>query len=231
MNNQEKFKELFLEFEDETKKKLNYKYDKLEICIDELRNKGYNPYVREYSFITFCRRLRNITFHNLNDNYYLITNETIEKFSNLLYEVKHPFKVYDKSSKNVYSKTINDYVLKTMKDMNEKNYTHIPIYDENSKTIVGIFSENTIFQYILEDNKIQIDDNTKFKDITKCIDIKKSKEIVKFVSRDKLYDDVVNDFIREFKDGNKLSCIMITTRGTIDEKVIGVLTSWDIIGR
>ena len=231
MTNQEKFTKIFLEFEEETKKKVNYKYDKLEECIDELRNRRYNPYLKEYSFIKFCRQLRNINAHNLNDNYYLITDETITKLEKVLYEVKHPFRVENKATKNIYSKTLNDKVLDTMKDMNEKSYTHIPIYSEDNKNLVGIFSENSLFQYIMDDEIIEITDKTNFSDIINCIDLNKSKEIVKFVSRDKLYDDEVNDFITEFKKGSKLSCVMVTNSGSSNEKVIGIITSWDIIGR
>ena len=97
--------------------------------------------------------------------------------------------------------------------------------------MVGIFSENSLFQYILEDNIIEVDKNTTFNDIKKCIDIKFSKEIVKFVAKDNLYDDVVNEFISEFKNKNKLSCVMITQNGKETEKVIGIITAWDIIGR
>lgn len=231
MNNQEKFTKLFIEFDEETKKKLNYKYKDLDVCIDELRKNGYNPYVKEYGFITFCRRLRNISFHNTNDNYYLITDETIKKLSEVLEEVKHPYKVYSKATINIYSKTLNDKVLPTMIDMNEKSYTHIPIYSEDNKELVGVFSENSLFQSVMDNEIVGIDEATTFNDIKDCINFDKSKELVKFVPRDLLYDDVVNDFIREFKNNNKLSCVMVTNSGKNTERVIGIITAWDIIGR
>lgn len=231
MNNTEKFSRLFKEFEDETKKKLNYKYDKVGLCISILENKRYNPYYNERSFIEFCRNLRNIESHNNNDNYYLITDATIDRLKKIVDEVKHPYKVYNKATVNIYSKTLKDKVLETMSDMNDKSYTHIPIYSDDNSKLVGIFSENTLFQYIMEDNCILIDDNTTFNDIKKCIDFERSKEIVKFVSKDELYDDVVNEFIKEFKNNNKLSCVMITHNGKKTEKVIGIITAWDVIGR
>ena len=232
MNNIEEFRKLFNEFEDETKKKLNYKYDKIGECISILADKRRNPYFNERSFIEFCTRLRNIASHNNNDNYYLITEDTITKFKEVLNEVKHPYNVYSKATKNIYSKTINDKVLPTMNEMNEKSYTHIPIYDTDNKTLVGIFSENSLFQFLSDDDHfIALDEHTTFDTIRKCIDLDKTKEIVKFVSKDKLYDDVVSDFIKEFKEGNKLACIMVTENGKKTEKVIGIITSWDVIGR
>lgn len=231
MNNIEKFGKLFIEFEVETKKKINNDNLTLDECIKELKLKRQNPYIREDSFIDFCRRLRNINYHNINDNYYLITDDTIDKLTEIVEEVKHPFKVSSKATINIYSKTLNDKVLSTMKDMNEKSYTHIPIYDEDNKNLVGVFSENSLFQYVMEDKIIEVDDKTTFNDIKKCIDLNLSKEIVKFVAKDKLYDDVVNDFVKEFKNNNKLSCVMVTHNGKPTEKVIGIITAWDIIGR
>lgn len=140
MNNQEKFSKLFLEFEEETKKRTQYKYEKLDDAIKAMKYRRYNPYIREDSFIEFCRRLRNINSYNLNDNYYLITDETIKKLECIVHEVKHPFKVADKATNKIYSKTINDTVLNTMIDMNEKSYTHIPIYSTDNNRLIGIFS-------------------------------------------------------------------------------------------
>lgn len=186
MNNIEKFRKLFLEFEVATRKKVGNDRLNLDECIKELKSKRINPYIRDDNFIDFCRRIRNINSHNINDNYYLITDETIIKLEKIVEEVKHPYKVSNKATLNIYSKTLNDNVMNTMKDMNEKSYTHIPIYDETNNHLVGIFSENSLFQYILEDKIIEVDENTKFNDIKKCIDIKFSKEIVKFVAKDKL---------------------------------------------
>lgn len=231
MNNIERFRKLFVEFETYTKKRAGNSELTLNKCIKKLKYEKINPYIRDDIFIDFCRKLRNINSHNINDDYYLITDETIAKLEKIVEEVKHPYKVSDKATLNIYSKTLNDFVWNAMKDMNEKSYTHIPIYDETNKHLVGIFSENSLFQYILEDKIIEVDENTTFNDIKHCIDIKLSKEIVKFVARDKLYDDVVNEFISEFKDKNKLSCVMVTQNGKETEKVIGIITAWDIIGR
>ena len=231
MNNIDRFGELFIQFEVETKKKLNNDNLTLDECIKELKRKRYNPYIREDSFIDFCRKLRNINYHNINDNYYLITDSTIKKLEDILEEVRHPFKVSNKATINIYSKQITDKVLPTMKDMNEKSYTHIPIYSEDNKSLVGIFSENSLFQYLMNDGIIQVGENTTFQDIKECIELKNSKEIVIFVSKDELYDDVVNEFIKEFKNNNKLSCVMVTNSGIQTEKVIGIITAWDIIGR
>lgn len=232
MNNNDRFNELFIEFEEETKKKVKNKYLTLEKCIEELKNKRYNPYLREESFIDFCRKIRNIKFHGTNDHYFLITDDTIQKLEDIVNEVKHPFKIEHKATKNVFSANLHSNVRKIMREMDEKSYTHIPIYSDSSeKELVGVFSENSIFQSLIQKQTIEVRDSTTFEDIRTCIDLRNTKEVIKFVSRDKLYDDVVNDFIQEFKDKKKLSCVMVTHHGTSKERVIGILTSWDVIGR
>lgn len=230
MNNKEKFANLYREFESETKKKLNYKYDDMKSCIDELKECKTNPYIRDYAFIEICRRLRNVYTHNEQNDYYLITDETINKFESIVEEIKNHPTVYSKATKPVYSKKINDEVLDTMNDMVKNSYTHVPIYSEDGNTLIGIFSENSIFNYILDDKIIEIDENTVFKDIQKIIDINKSKGIVDFVARDKSFDEVINEFAQEYKNGNKLECLMVTQSGKSNEKVIGIVTTWDLIG-
>ena len=71
MNNIEKFRKLFLEFVVATRKKVGNNRLNLDECIKELKSKRINPYIRDDNFIDFCRRLRNINSHNINDNYYL----------------------------------------------------------------------------------------------------------------------------------------------------------------
>ena len=239
MNNIDTLTNLFIEFETVTLKRARIeinpedtyyqKKEKISRAIKKLRDKKFNPYYKEYEFINFARCIRNLKSHNINKDYYTVTDKTIEKFNELLYETKHPYKVLEKATTNIYYKKINDKVLPTMREMNEKSYTHIPIYSNNKLT--GIFSENSLFQYIMQNKKIIIDETTAFNDIKKCIDIEKSNEIVEFVSENILYDTVIKDFIKKFNDNQKLSCVMVTETGSKKEEVKGIITSWDIIGK
>ena len=95
MNNIEKFRKLFLEFEVATRKKVGNDRLNLDECIKELKSKRINPYIRDDNFIDFCRRLRNINSHNINDNYYLITDETITKLEKIVEEVKQEIVLVD----------------------------------------------------------------------------------------------------------------------------------------
>lgn len=241
MNNNEKFNYLITEFEQETKKrakenlKINEPIEKLRLTesIEKLKAKGYNPYLRDYDFICFCRDMRNGKFHdNKYNNYFNVTDELIEKLEEVIDEVKHPFSVESKATKNVFSASLSYKVKDTMKEMSNKCYTHIPVYKDDKKSqLVGIFSENMLFDFISKNGYIVIEENTTFEEIQECISLNNINGKIEFVSRKLLYDDVINKFIKEYKNNNRLECIMVTHSGDKTEKVIGILTTWDIIGR
>ncbi len=227
--NTEIFRRRFLELE----KLTIYEEDndeKLVKKIKELKNKHREPYYSQYDFIDFCRECRNRISHDGYENDFIFYgDEMIKKLDEVIEEIKHPYKVYDKATKNIYSANLNDNVRKVMLEMINKNYTHIPVYNNNR--LVGIFSEGVLFNYLYKNEIVEIDENTLFSDIIDFISLNNSKEIIKFVDRNKLYDDVCLEFIHEFKKGSKLSCVLVTQNGKEQEKVIGILTAWDILGR
>lgn len=229
VKNVETFRRKFLELENLTIREENND-EKLAKKIIELKNKRREPYYSKYDFINFCRECRNRISHDgFETDYIYYSEEMINKLDEVIEEIKHPYKVYDKATKNIYSANLNDNVRKVMLEMINKNYTHIPIYSNDK--LVGVFSEGVLFNYLYENQIIAIDYDTTFNDILDFISFDNSKEIIKLVDRNKLYDDVCLEFVNEFKKGSKLSCVLVTQNGKPHEKVIGILTSWDILGR
>lgn len=227
--NTETFRRKFLELENLTIHEEDND-EKLGNKIKQLKSKHREPYYSQYDFIDFCRKCRNRISHDGYENDFIFySDEMLKKLDNIIEEIRHPYKVFDKATKHVTSASLNDNVRKIMQEMMEKNYTHIPIYDNNK--LVGIFSEGVLFNYLYKNEIIEIDENTLFSDIIDFISLNNSKEIIKFVDRNKLYDEVCLEFINEFKKGSKLSCVLVTQNGKKEEKVIGILTAWDILGR
>lgn len=237
--NIEKFRILFIEFENLTKNLIRNKNIDIKIhnndidiydAIDKLKRKRIIPYCTEMDFLLFCKNCRNRVSHVNDDFKYIIyTDEFINKLENIIDQIKNPPTAYSLSTKNITRANIEENVKVYMQKMNELNYTHIPIYDQDK--LVGIFSEKSIFNYLLKDEIIEIDENTTFEDIKEYISMENSKETIKFISKAELYNDVINEFINQFKQGKKLDCIMITENGVVGEKVIGIITSWDVLGR
>ena len=228
--NSEKFRKLYIEFEKETLK-LNPKKDKITNINDvilDLKENRKTPYYTEFEFIDFCRKFRNKLSHdNIYGKYLNCNDDMINKLEKIIYQIKHPITAYEKSIKTICYANIDDNVKEYMNKMIKKNYTHIPIYDNDK--LIGIFSENSLFQYLFKDEIVEISEKTTFSDILDYISLENTKELIKFKSKKTLYDDIVLDFMNEFKKNQKLSCIMITPNGKPGEKVVGILTAWDII--
>ena len=136
------------------------------------------------------------------------THFFIEKDENILKFETIKFSYYSKNTMEIDSPLLSaiNFLKEFIEDLDETSPFFIPLILIDSGKF--IYNNESLYVYGLN-----------------------SKEIVKFVKRGKLYDDVVNDFVKEFKAGKKLSCVMVTHSGSKTEKVIGILTSWDIIGR
>ena len=200
MDNIEKFRKLFVEFEFLTKKLINNKNVTVNNAINILHNNHIFPYSKEADFLHFCRLCRNRLSHiNYDYKYIIYTDAFIEKLENIIKQIKNPPSAYSMSIKNITFANIDDNVHRIMNLMNKKNYTHIPIYEKNK--LIRIFSETSIFNYLLKEENIKISCKTTFNDIRDYISLDNCNETIKFVSKKENYNDAINDFIKNIKMG------------------------------
>jgi predicted transcriptional regulator len=90
---------------------------------------------------------------------------------------------------------LNDSVKETMRVMQEKLYTHIPILENNK--VVGIFDENSLFSFLATNNEdiFEFDDKLTFGDMKEHIKLdNREMEEFKFFPINKYTDDAVEEF-------------------------------------
>ena len=102
--NSEKFRKLYIEFENETLK-LNTNKDKFtslnDVILDFKENRK-TPYYTEFEFIDFCRKFRNKLSHdNIYGKYLNCNDDMINKLQKIIYQIKHPVTAYEKSIKTI----------------------------------------------------------------------------------------------------------------------------------
>lgn len=125
---------------------------------------------------------------------------------------------------------MEDLIFPTMKDMTKFKYTHIPILDEN-KNVIGVFSENTIFSYLLEEEIVEVNNGMRFEDLDKTISLKKhSSEIFKFVKKTTTLREAKNIFKEELEENERIGMVFVTENSKKEEKILGIFTSWDLAG-
>jgi len=237
----EEFTNLFKILEETIRKKCHAEgiktdYINLDTQIEELSNK--NSVVKRYKDeLSKLRKIRNLNAHPQSSiyGYAVCPNPYInDRLKNIIEEINNPPKVYDKlciKKSNMYIKKINDFVEPTIKDMIKNIYTHIPILDENDR-LVGVFSENTLLDIVNQNAGIIVDENTKFSDIEKFLQIDKhSTEEFIFISKEKNIYDIEDIFKDYFIRKKRIGCVYITEKGKSNESIIGMLTAWDVLGK
>lgn len=243
--NENDFIELFKKYENLTKELYRKKYgmeyrgrDLKEVSIvnisQELYSKGIFPYRNKFNIIQCCVEVRNLCSHENKINVQDIVEPSIYLYyelKNIINEIEHPQKIYDISIKinDIYKKELHDNVKEAIEMMNNKKYTHIPIVKNG--VCVGIFGEKTLFDYLAENEVVEVDSETKFEELNSYLSLERNNGIVRFESKDMTVEELIKIFKKDFNDGQKLECILITQSGKNNEKLIGLLTIWDILGK
>ena len=185
--------------------------------------------------LRYIRELRNFFQHNPKiDSLYPVeaTDSLVELLDDIIFKVQNPPKAYDKCIKfdKICYATKDELIYEYMVKMKENVYTHIPILD--NKIVVGVFSENTLLGALTEEEIIYDKNVTKFSDkliFKHCQLDNHVSEIFKFVSKNSYLEDVKELFRNSYEDNKRLSLIFITEHGKPDEKIMGIITPWDVL--
>ena len=207
----------------------------LESMYKEIENqRPYNAFKKE---LIIARKTRNIIVHNKYDEYKgLIANniEIINKLKKLIELIKYPPKAIETDMvikyEKICKKSLNDNVIATMKEMKNNIFTHIPIVQNNK--VIGVFSENTLFDIFLNGENIIIDESINFGDINEYLHIENhTLEEFVFKSENATIYDIEKDFENYFSNSKRLGCIFITDNGKNTGNLKGMVTAWDVLGK
>lgn len=232
--------DLFKELEEIIRKKCNVsgiitENTTLDFQIKELSKK--NSVVRKYQDeLMIIKQVRNINTHQRNDKYGYVVCPNPDmniKLKTIIDEIKNPPTIYNSNicvkRQNMYCRNIDDTIEETIKVMIEKVYTHIPIFEND--VLVGVFSENTLLDIVNKETGILIGKDTTFRAFQDYLKIENhSSEEFKFISRNKNIYDIEDIFKDYFTRNKRLGCVYITENGKENEKILGMLTAWDIFG-
>ena len=229
--------EMFIELYKKLEKIAEDKYPRNNAHFDSLVVKLSNePQFRAYkSKLDYCRDVRNLLSHNSKiqgDFAVEPSPKMVDLLEKLIEELKNPPKAFDFMIKRqlIFYAAMDDLVLPIMKQMQIHTYTHVPILDNN--IITGVFSENTLFQYLLENGIAEIAESTKVREFEKYLPINKHiTEAFRYISRTSLFFDVKHMFESAYSNTECLNMIFITENGISSEKLLGIITPWDVLGK
>lgn len=223
------FRDLCNRFEDLVR--IKYKVKDEEGAFYILSNqKEYKKFEKDINLI---RKIRNLLSHGeckIEGKIAIEINENIiEKLKEIISLLENPPLVTSRYITEMFVVDLEEKLEKLIKIMNEKKISHVPVLDKDKK-LIGVFSENTIFSKLSEDEIIEIGKEYKVKDYEKYIKIENhSSEYFDFIKRNEELSAAQTLFNKSIKRDKKLVMLFITENGKKSEKILGILTPWDLL--
>lgn len=230
----EDYIELFGKLENQLKVRAGIDKEHIEILsvVRELvNNKRDRIVIRYENDIKSHAALRNVIVHNYSkDPIADPRQDIVDSLKDLINSLQHPLLAQDIMIPNPTVFNINDSVKKSITLISSKGFTSVPVYDEDG--IVGILSERSAVNWVgdmLHDEEVLLNQVTMLSDIKKYFDpISGGDDIYKFATRNQdafSIKDMFNDAILQ---GKRLAAVFITQNGKQTEKMIGIITAWDL---
>lgn len=224
----------YKEFEESIRKRYNLSDSSDDKPVFYLMNqREFKPFSAQ---INLCRQARNLLSHNpkiRNDYPILPTRSLIDVLDDLNGKIKNPPRVSSImiNAGLVFSASNRDRVLPVLKAMNEKIYTHVPILEDGR--VVGVFSENTLLTLLANKQIVMIDDNYSFQEseIRELLPINAhAAEKFVFIAKDMTVFELKEIFEKAVKEGARIGLAFVTHTGKAEEKMLGIVSPWDIAG-
>lgn len=223
------FRDLCNRFEDLVR--IKYKVKDEEGAFYILSNqKEYKKFEKDINLI---RKIRNLLSHGeckVEGKVAIEINENIiEKLKEIISLLENPPLVASRYITEMFVVDLEEKLEKLIKIMNEKKISHVPVLDKDKK-LIGVFSENTIFSKLSEDEIIEIGKEYKVKDYEKYIKLENhSSEYFDFIKRNEELASAQNLFNKSIKKDKKLVMLFVTENGKKTEKILGIITPWDLL--
>jgi CBS domain-containing protein len=133
-------------------------------------------------------------------------------------------------AENMFTTTLEANALQVMQEMNENFFSHVPVVDKDKK-LIGVFSENTVFCYLVKNQALALGENVSIGEFAEFIPIDKhDSEYFGFVPRNALVIDIEEMFQADLYINKRLAIIFITETGSPRERILGLITAWDLAG-
>lgn len=231
MTLEEKFIKKYIEFETAIKKRNNIKkYDTRTdyIKTDKMLSKNYNLW-------SMYRDLRNLLSHEhrvRNLNYLVVSQECFNAFVKDVEKVLYPKKAFNIAHSPVVTANVDSIVSEVISPMLENNYTCTPVVDDKG-VLLGVFSPHSLMLYF-DFNKRELlaeaPQQTKISEIMQFCDIDNDQDVeYKFIQKDMDEFEIKSLFEESYSKNKRLEALFVTEHGKANEKILGIITNWDII--
>jgi len=185
-----------------------------------------HPRWTEKKFLKKVADLRNFLVHEMDsDSSYpaIPTQFMVENLERVLNQFLRPDPVIPKFQREVINFQIDDSLQKVLKVIYQKSYSQFPIYNES--VFEGLLTENGITRWlsklaVTNTTIIDFDENP----IKSILTQEEKRKNFSFIPRSSSTIEAEKQFV----NSPALEALLITQNGKQNEKLLGIITRWDI---
>lgn len=173
-------------------------------------------------------KLRNAIVHEkLRADFYIAEphQEVVERIEEIAALLEKPVTALSISSRPVIYFNFHSSIKDVILAIHNNSYTKFPIYKDG--TCIGILTSGAIMKWMakqLSNDSIDLS-NIRVGEVIPY----ETKHLIEFVDHNCDIFAVEEKFEKRHAHGKKLEAVIITETGQIDEKPLGIITSWDLI--
>jgi predicted transcriptional regulator len=185
------------------------------------------PHWREQESLRMIGDLRNAVVHQRERSYEYLSVpllSVVENLERIRDQFISPERVYPRFGKNVTCFNAEDVFSEVLRYISEKEFSQFPIYQQDK--FLGLLTENGITRWLAHHSTkvmtlVELDEVT-----VKDLLIQEERRLnYKFVHRGLIILDAENFFVLN----PLLEALLITENGKPNEKLMGIITRWDIL--
>lgn len=171
--------------------------------------------------------LRNVLVHNETrpERYLAVPlSSVVMQIEQIRDALINPLLVIPKFQRQVALVTSSAFLSTALKTMNDGNYSQLPVY--NADAFQGVITENGIARWLASyvSNKDEIVDLSEIP-VKDALRQEEKRPYFLFVSKQTPVDNVVE----KFTSNPELEVVLITANGKRTEKLLGIITTFDIV--
>jgi predicted transcriptional regulator len=178
-------------------------------------------------YLRMTADLRNVLVHEKTKPYVQLaipTEEVVERLEVIAGRISNPPRLLPRFQKVVEVLELQTSLAQTLRKIARRDYSQFPVYHESR--FWGLLTENGITRWLahhMTDDLSLVD----FEDvpIKKVLPEEEKRSNCLFMSRDRTIDEVE----KCFREEGMLEAVLITHNGNKSEKLLGIVTRWDIL--
>ncbi len=191
--------------------------------------KEFKPLASE---LRYCREVRSLLQHKPQINgEYAVTPSSgmITLLETVIGKIREPKRCIDVCTpiSEILSADPDDSLLPVMKQMAGRGISGVPIL--HNGRAVGILSENAILRYQAKSGELA-GEKTLVRDLETFTSLSAVGKKYQFMKASDPSSAAISLITSRFRKGERLAMILLTEDGTKNDRLLGILTPWDVMG-